>query len=83
MDLRSCLGGNAVPLILWEVWVTQVNCIVIFLLPIQSLLVASSTGTFQETFTGLPNETVDTDRESDLFCSITLMSSAALSYKTR
>ena len=54
-----------------------------FLLPIQSLLVASSTGTFQETFTGLPNETVDTDRESDLFCSITLTSSPALSYKTR
>ena len=52
-------------------------------LPIQSLLVASSTGTFQETLTGLPNTTVDADRDSDLFCSIILMSSSVVSYKTR
>ena len=51
--------------------------------PIQSLLVASSTGTFQETLTGLPNGAVDADRDRDLFCSITLMLSSVLSYNTR
>ena len=52
-------------------------------LPIQSLLVASSTGTFQETLTGLPNGIVDTERDSDLFCSITLTSSSVLTYNNR
>ena len=52
-------------------------------LPIQSLLVASSTGTDQEAWTGLPNETFDDERSRDRFCSTISTSSAALSYKHR
>ena len=51
--------------------------------PIQSLLVASSTGTDQETLTGLPNGTRDAERSRDRFCSTTATSSVALSYEIR
>ena len=49
--------------------------------PIQSLLVASSTGTDQEAWTGLPNETFDAESSSDRFCSTISTSSAELSCK--
>ena len=44
--------------------------------PIQSFLVASSMGTFQETFTGLPKGAVVDERIRDLFCLMTAMSSS-------
>ena len=52
-------------------------------LPIQSLLVASSTGTDQEIWTGLPNGTLDAERTKERFCSTISTSSASLSCKRK